>query len=627
MDRNSAIGLTLIAALLLSYFYFFAPKPQPTDPQPTAEVQKDSVVRTPQPQSQPEAKPDSVLAEQYGDLSDFARGDEQTTTVETEDLTVVLSNRGGILKSVHLKKYTTYSDYKNTRDYDSFEASPLALVSPERTHFGLKTHYKGREIDLYTLFYRMEKTRSGDSTVVRFTLPVSDGAYLSHTYVIPPNGYEITYRLEQHGMADELAGEKLTFLWDDDILPLEKDLSDTRIYSTINVYSPLEGFDNLSERSTDTEVEVYAEPINWMAIKQKFFLSSIVAPNNFSAAEITTSVPADTTIVKHASAKLSIPGTALADGREDFKFYIGPNDYQEIGGVAEDFRKNVYLGWPPVSWINRFVVFPVFHVLTQFIGNYGLIIVILVILLKLVLFPLSYKSYLSMAKMKVLKPDLDEIKARHGDDMTKIQQEQLKLYQQVGVNPISGCIPVLLQMPILFAMFYLFPASIELRQQPFLWAEDLSTYDSVIHLGFTIPFGVGDHISLFTLIMTISTLLYTWQNNQLTTVQGPMKSMQYIMPLIFFFVLNSFSAGLTFYYFVSNLVTFGQQAFIRRFVDDEKIKGILEQNRKRIAAGGGKKSRFMSKLQEAMKASEEAQRKADETKRKAEDSKKRRKKG
>jgi YidC/Oxa1 family membrane protein insertase len=193
-----------------------------------------------------------------------------------------------------------------------------------------------------------------------------------------------------------------------------------------------------------------------------------------------------------------------------------------------------------------------------------------------------------------------------------VQQEQLKLYQQVGVNPISGCVPVLLQMPILFAMFYLFPASIELRQQPLLWADDLSTYDSIIKFSFSIPF-LGSHISLFTLLMTASTLIYTWQNNQISSVTGPMKSMSYMMPLVFFFVLNSFSAGLTFYYFVSNLVTFAQQAIIRRFVNEDKIKKILEENRKKNL-GGGKKSKFMAKLEEAMKASQEAKKSTEENK-------------
>ncbi|HMQ00763.1 MAG TPA: membrane protein insertase YidC, partial [Cyclobacteriaceae bacterium] len=196
----------------------------------------------------------------------------------------------------------------------------------------------------------------------------------------------------------------------------------------------------------------------------------------------------------------------------------------------------------------------------------------------------------------------DEIKAQHGDDMTKIQQEQMKLYLQVGVNPIRGCIPLLLQMPILFAMFYFFPVSIELRQEAFLWADDLSTYDAFINLPFTIPF-YGSHVSLFTLLMTVSTIVYTWQNNQISSVQGPMKTMGYIMPVVFMFVLNSFPAALSFYYFVSNLVTFAQQAIIRKFVDEDKIRKILDENRKRNV--NKKKSAFQLRLEEAMKAGQQ----------------------
>jgi YidC/Oxa1 family membrane protein insertase len=399
---------------------------------------------------------------------------------------------------------------------------------------------------------------------------------------------------------------------------MEKDLSDTRKNTTITYYLPdNDDFDNLTEGSNGTEKEVLENPVKWVSIKEKFFLASFISTGkNFTSGEVeTTFNPDDTGYVKKANIKLNIPKESLATGQPDFKFYFGPNDYQDIGKVTQQFTKNVYLGWPPVYWINKFVIFPVFHFLTKFIGNYGLIIIILVILLKLVLFPLSYKSFLSMAKMRVLKPELDEIKERVGEDMTKVQQEQMKLYQQVGVNPISGCIPVLLQMPILFAMFYLFPASIELRQQPFLWAEDLSTYDSVINFGFAIPF-LGSHISLFTVIMTVSTLVYTWQNNQISSVTGPMKTMSYVMPIIFFFVLNSFSAGLTFYYTVSTLITFAQQAVIKRFIDEDKIRAIMEENRKKNAAGGGKKSKFMSKLEEAMKASEENRKRLEDEKRK-----------
>jgi len=231
-------------------------------------------------------------------------------------------------------------------------------------------------------------------------------------------------------------------------------------------------------------------------------------------------------------------------------------------------------------------------------------------LLKTVLFPLSYRSYISMAKMKVMKPELDEIKAKFGDDMQKVQAEQMQLYQKVGINPLSGCIPVLLQMPILFAMFSFFPNAIELRQQSFLWSNDLSTYDAVITWKDNISiFGwnaLDNHISLFTFLMTISTLVYTWFNNQMSTaVQGPMKAVSYAMPVVFMFVLNSFPAGLSFYYFISNIVTILQQLIIKRFVDEDALRAKLEENRKNYQTGNVKKSPFMQRLNDAMKAQEE----------------------
>jgi YidC/Oxa1 family membrane protein insertase len=602
MDRNSAIGLTLIAVLLLGYFYWFAPTPQPeaqkpVAPQNIAGPKRDSSLNIAQPM-------DSLQAAAYGNLSAFVRGSETTTVVETEDLKITFSNKGGIIKELELKHFKTYSQ------------KPLKLISPERNSFGLSSKFQGKDIDLYSLYYQVNEKKNGDTTAVTFTMSLPNGSSFIQSYSIPAKGYEIGYSLQQKGLDQEFTSDNLTFTWDDNIPLMEKDLKDTRTQTTITYFLPSDGFSELQARS-EAENETLSQPVKWVAIKQKFFLTSIIARNNFLGGEISTLTnQADSSVVKRAHVKLLIPKTALTENKADFKLYLGPNDYQIIGKVTEGFAKNIYLGWPPVYWINKFVIFPVFHFLTTFISNYGLIIVILVILLKLVLAPLSYRSYLSMAKMKVLKPELDEIKEKNGDDMTKAQQEQMKLYQQVGVNPISGCVPVLLQMPILFAMFYLFPASIELRQQPFLWAEDLSTYDSLIRLPFVIPFGVGDHISLFTLLMTVSTLIYTWQNNQLSSVQGPMKSMSYIMPIIFFFVLNSFSAGLTFYYFVSNLVTFGQQAIIRKFVDDNKIKLLLEENRKKNATGTGKKSKFMSKLEGAMKASEEARKKAEEERKK-----------
>ncbi len=600
MDRNSAIGLTLIAVLLLGYFYWFSPTPDPAAQKPVTESQE--VVPQDVAPSPIVAANDSVLAATYGSLSSAFKGEESLTSIETEDLKISFSNKGATIKDLELKKFKTYHQ------------GPLKLVTPTSNVFTLSSNVQGKEVDLYNLYYQVDQSKVGDTTVVTYSIALENGGKISHQYKIPNKGYSIGYTINTGG--NILTGDNLTFTWVNILKPTEKDLKDTREQSTITYYSPEDGFGELNQRSTDSESEMFANPVQWVTVKEKFFLSSIIAHNNFSGGEVQTSVNAsDTSVVKRANVKLFIPTKQIADGKAQFKFYFGPNDYQQIGKVADNFAKNVYLGWPPVYWINKFVIFPVFNFLTQIISNYGLIIIILVFLLKLVLFPLSYKSYLSMAKMKVLKPELDEIKERVGEDMTKVQQEQMKLYSQVGVNPISGCIPVLLQMPILFAMFYLFPASIELRQQPFLWAEDLSTYDSLIQLPFVVPF-LGSHLSLFTLFMTISTLIYTWQNNQISSVQGPMKSMSYIMPVIFLFVLNRFSAGLTFYYFISNLVTFAQQAIIRRFVDEGKIRAIMEENKKKNALSGGKKSKFMSKLEEAMKASEDARKRADEDRKK-----------
>lgn len=601
MDRNSAIGLTLIAALLLAYFYWFAPPPEPqkpisqttpevVNPVPTAETEQGTTI------------PDSVLTTTYGDLSTFVKGVEELTTLETKDLKITFSNKGGVIHDLELKNYKTYY------------GKPLKLVEPSSNAFTLVTKYKGQDIDLNSLFYTVSKSTKSDTTILSFTLRLSEFSELVHTYSIPASGFKIGYTLKSNGLENSFS-DQFVMEWKSTLRQLEKDLTDSRNNTTITYYNN-GSFDELSQRSTSVEKENLTGTLNWVAIKQKFFLASIISEKGFPEGEVETSVnESDTSVVKRATVKIFIPTKDVADGSANYHLYYGPNDYKKLDKVTEDFAKNVYLGWPPVYWINKYVIFPVFYFLTNVIGNFGIIIIILVILMRILLLPLSYKSYLSMAKMKALKPELDEIKDKFGEDTTKVQQEQMKLYQQVGVNPLSGCIPLVLQMPILFAMFYLFPNSIELRQQSFLWAEDLSTYDSIVNLPFTIPF-YGDHVSLFTLLMTISTLVYTWQNNQISSVQGPMKSMSYMMPVIFLFVLNSFPSGLSFYYFITNLITFAQQAIIKRFVDEGKIKEVMENHRKLMASGGIKKSKFMSKLEDAMKASEESRRQSSDARKK-----------
>jgi YidC/Oxa1 family membrane protein insertase len=602
MDRNSAIGLTLIAALLLVYFTYFGPKPETVKPVTAQTEVLDSLNNGSTSNSTAAAeiiKTDSALIKQYGGLSSLLNGEEKTTHIETADLAITFSNHGAIIKELELRNFKTYSKER------------LLLVSEKTSTVSLITQYDNKEVDLAKLYYSADLQKRGDTTILTFTASISEGAFVQQRYKIPSSGYKVGYSLEAKGFA--LTGQNVTLLWKDKIPLQEKDIADSRTKSTINYYTAAGDFDGLSETSTSLETEALAAPLKWVAIRQKFFINSIIADKYFTGGEVSTVADmADLAIVKEAHVKLFIPGADVAAGA-NFSYYFGPNDYDIITNVADGFSKNLSFGWPPMLWITKYALIPVFQFLEKFIGNYGIIIVLLVIFVKLLLLPLSYKSYLGMAKMKLLKPELDLIKEKNGDNMTQNQQDQMKLYQQAGVNPFSGCIPLLLQMPILFAMFWFFPMAIQLRQQPFLWAEDLSTYDSIASLPFTIPF-YGDHVSLFVILMTVSTLIYTWQNNQISSVQGPMKSMSYIMPVIFLFVLNSFSAGLSFYYFVSNLVTFAQQAIIKRFVDEDKIKAVMDDHKKKMeaaaASGGGKKSGFMSKLEQAMKASEEARRKS-----------------
>lgn len=601
MDRNSAIGLTLIAVLLLIYFNFLAPTPAPETAQPaqvTTPITEGSSVTDSLAMT---TKVDSVKLLQYGSLSTFATGVEEETIIENKDLNITLSNNGYI-KAVQLKDFKTYSQ------------QPLYLAKDGNNTFSLIANFEGKEIDLYKLYYQVESSKKSDTTLITLTTRISGNSFIRHIYSVPPTGYQLGYEIQANGIS--LNGKSLSYRWNDKIPLLEKAMADSRSKTTVNYYQASGDFDGLSEASTDLENEALAEPVKWVAIRQKFFISSIIAENTFSSGEVKTIANInDSSIVKDASIELMIPTEDVSSKKASFQYYFGPNDFNILSDVTDGFSRNLSLGWPPMMWINKYVIIPIFNLLEGSISNYGIIIIILVLFIKILLLPLSYKSYLGMAKMKLLKPELDLIKEKNGENMAQNQQDQMKLYQQAGVNPFSGCIPLLLQMPILIAMFYFFPVSIELRQQPFLWAEDLSTYDSIVNLPFAIPF-YGSHVSLFVLLMTASTLIYQWQNNQLSSVTGPMKSMSYMMPVIFMFMLNSFSAGLSFYYFVSNLVTFAQQAIIKRFVDEDKIKAVMEDHKKKMLAGGGtgKKSSFMSKLEQAMKASEEARKAGEEAK-------------
>jgi len=594
MDRNQATGLILIALLVILYFQFFAPEtPKPKEQEQTKITQAETTKKdSAEVLTNNTPVNDSLLNEEhkqrFGLFAIGAQGEEELTHIETENLNLTFSNKGAIPTQTILKKF------KNS------DGEPLVLFDKKNNQFKLTAATANRNINLTNLYYNTNKREVNDTTILTYTLNLGGGKTVQHIYSIPNTGYQIGYDLKLNGLENEITKDQLIFDWDDKMIAQEKDIELSRRNSTINYYTLADGFDHLTERSNELQEESIEGGVKWASLKQRFFLAAIVAKNSFSKGKFSTSVdPLDSSTVKEAKVTLAIPKEDATSGKASFTYFFGPNDYYLLGEVAPEFERNLSLGWPPMKWVNKFVIIPLFNFLSSFIGSYGIIIMIMVLIIKLALSPLSYKSYVSMAKMKVLKPELDEIKEKHGDDMSKAQQEQMKLYQKVGVNPVSGCIPMLLQMPILLSMFYFFPQSIELRQESFLWASDLSTYDSILNLPFNIPF-YGDHVSLFVLLMTTSTILMTYSQQQVSTVQGPMKAFSYMMPLIFMFVLNSYPAALSFYYFISNLVTFGQQTLIRKFIDEDKIKEILEENKKRNA--NKKKSKFQQRLEDAMKA-------------------------
>nr|MDQ3047417.1 membrane protein insertase YidC [Bacteroidota bacterium] len=346
--------------------------------------------------------------------------------------------------------------------------------------------------------------------------------------------------------------------------------------------------------------------IKWIGFKQQFFTASLIADNTFDQPVDVESMKDEGSLkyLKNYTAKLTIPYSHQGAETFGMRMYFGPAHYQTLKKYDLELERQINLGWKIFGWINRFLVIPIFNVLDSLNLNYGIIILILTIILKLLLLPIAYRTVLSSAKMRVLKPEIDELTEKHkNDDPMKKQQATMALYKQAGVNPMAGCIPVLLQMPILIALFNFFPASIELRQQSFLWAHDLSTYDSIWNFGH-VPFIYsiyGDHVSLFALLMTASTLLYTWSNSQLmgSSNQMPgMKWMMYLMPILFLGFMNSYSAGLSWYYFLANMITFGQTWFMQKFViNHEALHAKIQENKKKPT----KVSKFQQKLEQMTK--------------------------
>ncbi len=607
MDRNQITGLLLIMAMLLGYQFFFAPTIEPEKPQDKAKIAQNQKA----PVAKVTAKPDSVaLKSAAGDFASAAVGTAKEVILENKDIKVTFSTQGGRIKQVLLKNYKTYNAFAENQN------EPLVIFdeSFDKIAFELPTT-KGN-VDLNTLYFNTASTggmvSEGKTEKVTFTLNLANGQTVEQSYSLAGSGFLLDNDLKLTGLDGILKNESVKLNWLENVRPTEKDLNENRKATVNYLLNDGENFDQLSENPTGANDATLDQPLKWVAFKKKYFLSSFITKNApIQKAQVYgTANEQDSVNIKTLRANMNLDLASLKAGKGNFQWYFGPNDYNIIKDVAPGFGKNVKLSYDIFLPITRYVFVPLFNVLENVFSNYGLLIIALVLIIKFALLPLTYKSYVSMAKMRILQPELNAIKEKIGDDPAKQQQAQMKLYGEVGVSPLSGCVPVLATMPVLMAVFMLFPNLINLRQQSFLWANDLSTFDSIATLPFSIPL-YGSHVSLFTLLMTVSSIAYGYYNNQNTPDQTgqpiDMKKMAYITPVIFMFVMNSLPAGMSFYYFVSNIVTILQQIGIRKFVDEDKIKAVLDENRKKIAAGGVKKSRFSEYISKQMKAVEEAQ--------------------
>ena len=511
--------------------------------------------------------------------------EEKLFTLENDLLELVVSSKGGELVKARLKEYRTY------------DSLPLNLMDKNNV-FNLKLLAQNQTYNTHDLNFN--GVLKNDSTLV-MSLMASSGQKLEYRYSLS-NDYMLNWEIVTNDFEDYLESEPV-LNWEMRALRHEKNAKNEKLNTELEYRLPEDkDVDNLSSSGDDQETE---SNIDWVAYKQQFFSSILWNKNGkFTRAQLTSkALEDDEQNTKVFGSKLSLTKVG-GELSIPLGLYLGPNKYDILKQYDRDFDKLIPLGWGILGWINRGIVINLFDWLQGYGINYGIIILIIAVLIKLILFPLTYTSYRSMAKMRVLKPEIDELNEKFKDkDQMKKQQATMQLYQKAGVNPLGGCIPMLLQFPILIALFRFFPSSIELRQQSFLWADDLSTYDSIYNLPFDIPF-YGDHISLFTLLMTVSTLIYTYMNQQLTgqNQQYPqLKYMMYLMPIVFLGVFNNYAAGLSYYYFVANMMTFGQQFAIRAYMNDEKILQKIKEKKENPK----KENRFMRRMKELQEQQEQ----------------------
>lgn len=594
MDRNSITGIILIGLLVIGYNIMYPPVIEENttqqDNKPTTFIVEENpveIVTT----SNDGLKSEENISK-YGAFAMSANSSsDEAIIIENDKLELHISPRGGRITAAVLKEYKTS------------DSLPLNLIHKDSSAFNLQFFSENRVINTEDLYFTANN-QSDNSVSMR--LMAEGNRYLEYVYTLKDGDYMMDFHINSNGLNSLIPSNQNTLEldWVLSLPHTEKSLDNERMYSTVYFKYLNDDVDYLSETKDDEEK--LSGKAQWIGFKHQFFSSVLINNNGFDRSAI---VKAEThegskRFVRELSANITLPYTHKAEEGIPLQFYFGPNHYQSLATYNMDMERMIPLGWGIFRWVNKYAIIPMFNWLDNSITNYGIIILIMTIIIKMVLAPFTLKAYKSQAKMKVLKPEMDKIQEKHKEkDPMKAQQEVMALYKKTGVNPLGGCLPMLLQMPILFAMFRFFPASIELRQKSFLWADDLSSYDSIMSLPFEIPF-YGDHVSLFTLLMTISTILYTRMNSQMSGPQmAQMKWMMYLMPVMFLGFFNNYASGLSYYYFLANMITFGQQFVMRKFfIDEVVIMSQIENNKKKPA----KKSKFQKRLEDIARKQKEA---------------------
>ena len=606
--------------LVIGYNFFFAPDPELEEPTTTEQSvttdTSDSIeTEAPVVANEP-SEPDSLRmqriamenASRWGIFAAAADGTEEVYTLENDVVKLEVSNHGAWFKSATLND-----------GYQSFwEKENIQLFDPERTQFDLWFDYTGKgKVNLSELYFTKQSARSNENgSELTLRLNTSDpGKYLEFVYQLAPNAYNAKVSVNAVGLDQTLNLEEGRLDWTAAGLHLEKGISWERQHSSVFYRENGRGRDYLGEsREDDDEIE---KKLNWVAFKQNYFSAAIIDREGLGEGAFLRSYPptddTDTTTNMFYEARLPLAMNASSNTSKQLEFYFGPNDLDIMDDLeVEEFGKVIDYGWWIFGWVNRYLIRPLFDFLYSFIGNMGITIIVITILIKLALSPVTWKNFVSSAKMRVLRPEMEEINEKYKDDAMGKQQAQMALYKETGVNPFAGCLPMLLQLPILYAMFRFFPANIDMRGKSFLWAEDLGAFDAIFSWTTHIPVissVYGNHISGFTLMMAVSTFFYSRMNtaNMPQQQQPGMPNMKVIMnlfPIITLVFFNRFAAGLNFYYFCSNLISIIQMVVIKNYlIDEDKIHAKIQANKANPKKK--KKSGFQQRLEEAQKLQQE----------------------